>query len=126
MVCSFLTCCQHCLAKVRDYGMVVVSREGSNPEKFIYNSDLLTKYRYYLFLKRHNCFSAKRFFCNIAGTTFTSSQNGSGMKVTYIKLLFCNHLTHHPHLLYIASPYSELYKNPNSGASQGQCQVSCA
>jgi len=30
---------------VRDYGMVVVSREGSNPEKFIYNSDLLTKYR---------------------------------------------------------------------------------
>jgi len=30
---------------VRDYGMVVVSREGSNPEKFIYNSDLLTRYR---------------------------------------------------------------------------------
>ena len=27
--------------------MVVVSREGSNPEKFIYNSDLLTKYRFY-------------------------------------------------------------------------------
>ena len=42
-------CFQHCLAKVRDYGMVVVSREGSNPEKFIYNSDLLTKYRYFLF-----------------------------------------------------------------------------
>lgn len=30
---------------LRDYGMVVVSREGSNPEKFIYKSDLLTKYR---------------------------------------------------------------------------------
>jgi len=30
---------------VRDYGMVVVSREGTNPEKFIYNSDLLTRYR---------------------------------------------------------------------------------
>ena len=35
------------VAKVRDYGMVVVSREGSNPEKFIYNSDLLTKYRFF-------------------------------------------------------------------------------
>ena len=28
--------------------MVVVSREGSNPEKFIYNSDLLTKYRFHM------------------------------------------------------------------------------
>ena len=33
-------------SKVRDYGMVVVSREGTNPEKFIYNSDLLTRYRF--------------------------------------------------------------------------------
>lgn len=31
---------------VRDYGIVVISREGSNPEKFIYNSDLLTKYQH--------------------------------------------------------------------------------
>lgn len=30
---------------VRDYGIVVISREGSNPERFIYNSDLLTKYQ---------------------------------------------------------------------------------
>jgi len=30
---------------VRDYGLVVISREGSNPEKFIYNSDLLTKFQ---------------------------------------------------------------------------------
>ena len=26
--------------------MVVVSREGSNPEKFIYGSDLLTRYKH--------------------------------------------------------------------------------
>ena len=32
-------------AILRDYGLVVVSREGSNPEKFIYNSDLLTLHR---------------------------------------------------------------------------------
>ena len=25
---------------LRDYGIVVISREGSNPKKFIYNSDL--------------------------------------------------------------------------------------
>jgi len=30
---------------VRDYGIVVISREGSNPERFIYSSDLLTRYR---------------------------------------------------------------------------------
>ena len=45
----FLLWCVVFFVKVRDYGMVVVSREGSNPEKFIYNSDLLTKYRYFLF-----------------------------------------------------------------------------
>ena len=33
-------------AIVRDYGIVVISREGSNPEKFIYNSDLLTRYQH--------------------------------------------------------------------------------
>ncbi|XP_040580377.1 uncharacterized protein Nmnat [Lepeophtheirus salmonis] len=30
---------------VKDFGLVVISREGSNPEKFIYNSDILTKYK---------------------------------------------------------------------------------
>lgn len=30
---------------IRDFGLVVISREGSNPENFIYKSDLLTKYR---------------------------------------------------------------------------------
>ncbi|XP_050436005.1 nicotinamide/nicotinic acid mononucleotide adenylyltransferase 3 isoform X2 [Adelges cooleyi] len=29
---------------VRDYGLVVISRSGSNPNKFIYESDILTKY----------------------------------------------------------------------------------
>lgn len=29
---------------MRDYGMVVISREGSNPERFIYENDMLTKY----------------------------------------------------------------------------------
>ncbi|XP_025421587.1 nicotinamide/nicotinic acid mononucleotide adenylyltransferase 1 isoform X2 [Sipha flava] len=31
-------------AIVRDFGLVVVSRSGSNPHKFIYESDILTKY----------------------------------------------------------------------------------
>ncbi|XP_060833803.1 nicotinamide/nicotinic acid mononucleotide adenylyltransferase 1 isoform X2 [Rhopalosiphum padi] len=31
-------------AIVRDYGLVVVSRSGSNPHKFIYESNILTKY----------------------------------------------------------------------------------
>ncbi|XP_022172531.1 nicotinamide/nicotinic acid mononucleotide adenylyltransferase 1 isoform X1 [Myzus persicae] len=31
-------------AIVRDYGLVVVSRSGSNPHKFIYESNVLTKY----------------------------------------------------------------------------------
>lgn len=31
-------------AIVRDYGLVVVSRSGSDPHKFIYESDVLTKY----------------------------------------------------------------------------------
>lgn len=28
-----------------DYGIVVITRSGSNPEKFIYDSDMLTKHR---------------------------------------------------------------------------------
>ena len=30
-------------AIVRDYGLVVITRHGSDAEKFIYESDLLTK-----------------------------------------------------------------------------------
>ena len=30
-------------AIVRDYGLVVISRSGSNPEKFIYESDHLSR-----------------------------------------------------------------------------------
>jgi len=37
-------------AIVRDYGIVVISREGSNPEKFIYESDLLTQYKHNIHL----------------------------------------------------------------------------
>ena len=32
-------------AIVRDYGLVVITRHGSDPEKFIYESDLLTSYK---------------------------------------------------------------------------------
>jgi nicotinamide mononucleotide adenylyltransferase len=32
-------------AIVRDYGLVVITRHGSDPEKFIYESDLLTNYK---------------------------------------------------------------------------------
>lgn len=32
-------------AIVRDYGLVVITRSGSDPEKFIYESDLLTNYK---------------------------------------------------------------------------------
>jgi len=30
---------------VQKFGMVVISRAGSNPEKFIYESDILTKHK---------------------------------------------------------------------------------
>ena len=30
---------------VGKHGLVVISREGSNPESFIYESDVLTKYK---------------------------------------------------------------------------------
>ena len=30
---------------MRDYGLVVVTRAGSDPQQFIYNSDLLSKYQ---------------------------------------------------------------------------------
>jgi len=36
--------CLQIEAIVRDYGLVVVSRSGSNPHKFIYESNVLTKY----------------------------------------------------------------------------------
>uniref|UniRef100_A0A1B6DWK1 Nicotinamide-nucleotide adenylyltransferase n=1 Tax=Clastoptera arizonana TaxID=38151 RepID=A0A1B6DWK1_9HEMI len=32
-------------AIINDHGLVVISRSGSNPEKFIYESDILTKYK---------------------------------------------------------------------------------
>ena len=32
-------------AIVRDYGLVVITRHGSDAEKFIYESDLLTKFK---------------------------------------------------------------------------------
>lgn len=31
-------------AIVGEYGLVVITREGSNPNKFIYDSDILSKY----------------------------------------------------------------------------------
>jgi len=35
---------------VQKFGMVVISRAGSNPEKFIYESDILTKHRVFSLL----------------------------------------------------------------------------
>ena len=31
---------------VRDFGLVVISRSGSDPRKFIYESDVLSQYSY--------------------------------------------------------------------------------
>lgn len=36
---------EHMAAIVRDYGLVVITRHGSDPEKFIYESDVLTSYK---------------------------------------------------------------------------------
>lgn len=33
------------IAIARDYGLVVISREGSNPEKYVYDHDVLFKYK---------------------------------------------------------------------------------
>jgi len=35
---------------VQKFGMVVISRAGSNPEKFIYESDILTKHKVFCLL----------------------------------------------------------------------------
>ncbi|XP_028390846.1 nicotinamide/nicotinic acid mononucleotide adenylyltransferase 1-like [Dendronephthya gigantea] len=41
---------EHMAAIVRDYGLVVITRSGSDPEKFIYESDLLTNYKNNIFI----------------------------------------------------------------------------
>jgi nicotinamide mononucleotide adenylyltransferase len=62
---------------VRDYGIVVVSREGSNPERFIYESDLLTRYR-------RNIHIVTEWIGNEGGT------NRSFPPVTLLPLQLCN------------------------------------
>jgi len=52
---------------VRDYGIVVISREGSNPEKFIYNSDLLTAYQ-------HNIHIVTEWIANDGKNTFDKKE----------------------------------------------------
>lgn len=37
---------------VQKYGMVIVSRAGSSPEKFIYESDILTKHKVFLIVMK--------------------------------------------------------------------------
>ena len=58
----FLLCCMltnFCMfqidAIVRDFGLVVISRSGSNPEKFIYESDQLSS------LKVSTCVRCKQY-----------------------------------------------------------------
>jgi len=40
---------------VQKYGMVVISRAGSNPEKFIYDSDVLTRHKVFCLLFYMSC-----------------------------------------------------------------------
>jgi len=35
---------------VQKYGMVVITRAGNNPEKFIYESDILTKHKVFFII----------------------------------------------------------------------------
>ena len=35
---------------VKNYGLVVISREGSNPEKYVYEHDILHKYKVFFSL----------------------------------------------------------------------------
>jgi len=60
---------------VRDYGLVVISREGSNPQKFIYNSDLLTLYQ-------HNIHIVTEWVSNDVSSTKirTAVRRGSSIK----------------------------------------------
>jgi len=62
---------------VRDYGIVVISREGSNPEKFIYNSDLLTKYQ-------HNIHIVTEWITNEVSSTKIRTAMRRGDSVKYL------------------------------------------
>jgi len=62
---------------VRDYGIVVISREGSNPEKFIYNSDLLTTYQ-------HNIHIVTEWIANEVSSTKIRTAVRRGASVKYL------------------------------------------
>jgi len=62
---------------VRDYGIVVISREGSNPEKFIYNSDLLTRYQ-------HNIHIITEWIANEVSSTKIRTSVRRGNSVKYL------------------------------------------
>jgi len=62
---------------VRDYGIVVISREGSNPERFIYNSDLLTQYQ-------HNIHIVTEWITNEVSSTKIRTAVRRGNSVKYL------------------------------------------
>eukprot|EP00092_Neocalanus_flemingeri_P039760 GFUD01043299.1.p1 GENE.GFUD01043299.1~~GFUD01043299.1.p1 ORF type:complete len:233 (+),score=67.89 GFUD01043299.1:58-756(+) len=62
---------------VRDYGIVVISREGSNPEKFIYSSDLLTAYQ-------HNIHIVTEWIANEVSSTKIRTAVRRGNSVKYL------------------------------------------
>jgi len=62
---------------VRDYGIVVISREGSNPQKFIYSSDLLTQYQ-------HNIHIVTEWISNEVSSTKIRTAVRRGDSVKYL------------------------------------------
>jgi len=62
---------------IRDYGIVVISREGSNPQKFIYNSDLLTQYQ-------HNIHIVTEWIANEVSSTKVRTAVKRGNSIKYL------------------------------------------
>jgi nicotinamide mononucleotide adenylyltransferase len=64
-------------AIVGQHGIVVVSRSGSNPEQFIFNSDLLSKYR-------HNITLVTNWVANEVSSTLVRRLFRRNMSVKYL------------------------------------------
>uniref|UniRef100_A0A8D8HB15 Nicotinamide-nucleotide adenylyltransferase n=3 Tax=Culex pipiens TaxID=7175 RepID=A0A8D8HB15_CULPI len=93
-------------AIIGQHGLVVISRAGSNPEQFIFNSDLLSRYR-------RNITIVTNWVTNDVSSTLVRRLLGRGLSVKY---LLDDYVTEYikKHLLY-GSSSTKFNLTPNTG-----------
>ncbi|XP_038110937.1 nicotinamide/nicotinic acid mononucleotide adenylyltransferase 3 isoform X2 [Culex quinquefasciatus] len=93
-------------AIIGQHGLVVISRAGSNPEQFIFNSDLLSRYR-------RNITIVTNWVTNDVSSTLVRRLLGRGLSVKY---LLDDYVTEYikKHLLY-GSSATKFNLTPNTG-----------